>query len=151
MLYVYIVFVKYVVCLCLYVKTFSQFTTSDNTVPASGMMTAFLPTASSYLVMGIVNNTKEISAVVGGEDSQDPMIIGFWQLSWVRSQTGIPHLSNTPPGFYKFPAVGGVRGNHYQWDTHWDKSFTLDLKFRLGSNHFLPPGSVQCKSTSDCV
>ena len=132
-----------------------RFTTSDNTVSASGMIPAFLPTASSYLVMGIVNNTKEISAVVAGEDSQGPIaivniIIALLQLSSVRS---IPHLglSNTPPGFYKFPAVGGVRGNHYQWDTHWDKSFTLDLKFRLGSNHFLPPGSVQCKSTSDCV
>ena len=118
MLYVYIVFVKYVVCLCLYVKTFSRFTTSDNTVSASGL-TAFLPTASSYLVMGIVNNTKKISAVVAGEDSQDPIaivniIIGLLQLSSVRCQTGIPHLSNTPQGFYKFPAVGGVRGNHYQ-------------------------------------
>ena len=74
MLYVYIVFVKYIVCLYLYVKTFSRFTTSDNTVSASGM-TAFLPTASSYLVMGIVNNTKKISAVVAGEDSQDPIAI----------------------------------------------------------------------------
>ena len=56
MLYVYIVFVKYVVCLYLYVKTFSQFTTWDNTVSASGM-NAFLPTASSYLVMGNVKNS----------------------------------------------------------------------------------------------
>ena len=51
-----------------------RFTTSDNTVSASGM-TAFLPTASSYLVMGIVNNTKKISAVVAGEDSQGPIAI----------------------------------------------------------------------------
>ena len=52
-----------------------RFTTSDNTVSASGLMTAFLPTASSYLVMGIVNNTKKISAVVAGEDRQGQIAI----------------------------------------------------------------------------
>ena len=34
--------------------------------------------------------------------------------------------------------ISQVKSNHFQWDTHWDKSITLDLKLRLGSNHFLP-------------
>ena len=87
-MFVYIVYMKYVVCLhcvceicCMFilvcenilpVYNFGQHGASirDDRLPSNSI-------ASSYLVMGIVNNTKEISAVVGGEDSQDPMIIGL--------------------------------------------------------------------------